>query len=224
MTGANYQRLAILVAVTGAIVALAVFTITATGRPQAAVQNTDQARSPIRDLVLTPPQEGSPPTLTEFGDFQCPHCAAFALSAMPEIRREFIGTRLIEFEYRHYPFLGPASYEAAEASECARDQGLFHHYHDALYQAVMNQDQNALTARGLEDKARAVGLNLTTFSQCVANRTHQNTVEQDKAYGRSLGVRGTPSLFLGREKLNWNSYQHLRSQLQDAVLGHDQGK
>ena len=77
----------------------------------------------------TPPDEtleaepGEKPLLTEFGDFQCPHCAGFALNILPALEHDLIETGTVRFEYRHYPFLGPESFAAAEASECARDQG-----------------------------------------------------------------------------------------------------
>ena len=68
-------------------------------------------------------EPGEKPLLTEFGDFQCPHCANFALNILPALEHDLIEKGTIRFEYRHYPFLGPESFKAAEASECARDQG-----------------------------------------------------------------------------------------------------
>ena len=60
---------------------------------------------------------------------------------LPALEHDLIGPGTVRFEYRHYPFLGPESFNAAEASECARDQERFREYHDELFQ---------LTARGDE--------------------------------------------------------------------------
>ncbi len=49
------------------------------------------------------------PTLTEFGDFRCPHCANFAFTVMPTIQKDFIDRGILNFEYRHYPFLSKES-------------------------------------------------------------------------------------------------------------------
>ena len=54
---------------------------------------------------------GEKPLLTEFGDFQCPYCANFALIILPALERDLIGPGTVQFEYRHYPFLGPESFE-----------------------------------------------------------------------------------------------------------------
>ena len=155
----------------------------------------------------------NPPLLTEFGDFQCPHCARFAVALMPEVRKDLIDTGLVRFEYRHYPFLGSESYMAAEASECAREQDQFEQYHDQLYLSIITGALQSITTESLEETARLLSLDLNRFRSCVAARTHEERVKQDKAYGRSLGVRGTPSLFIDGEKIDWNSYQDLKDRI-----------
>ena len=181
------------------------------------VEAQDSGISQIRDF--RPPGAGDDPipTLTEFGDFQCPYCARFALGAMLEIRRDLIDTGLIRFEYRHYPFLGPESFAAAEASECARDQGQFQQYHDAVYRSTLTGRSGPITEESLEETARLLSLDLNTFRACVQDRTHKDRVKQDRDYGRSLGVQGTPSLFIDEEKIRWNSYENLRQQLSARI-------
>ncbi len=48
---------------------------------------------------------------------------------------------------------------------------------------------------------------------------HEDRVKQDKAYGRSLGVQRTPSLFINGEKIEWDSYQDLRDRM-DRIARH----
>ena len=172
----------------------------------------------IRDYNPPGTGENDIPTLTEFGDFQCPYCARFALGAMLEIRRDLIDTGLIRFEYRHYPFLGPESFMASEASECARDQGQFQQYHDAVYRSALTGKSGPITDESLDETARLISLDLNTFRACVLSRTHEDRVNQDRNYGRSLGVQGTPSLFIDEEKISWNSYEDLRQQISDRII------
>ena len=44
----------------------------------------------------------------------------------------------VRFVYRHFAFLGEESVWAAEASECAAEQGKFWEYHDILYENWVN--------------------------------------------------------------------------------------
>ena len=178
-----------------------------------------QPTSPIRDFRPLGLGDDQTPILTEFGDFQCPYCARFAVGLMPEIKRDLVDTGMVSFDYRHYPFLGPESYMAAEASECARDQDQFQQYHDRLYLLIITQRIQGITPESLEETARLLSLDLNRFRTCVSARTHEDRVKQDKAYGRSLGVRGTPSLFIDGQKIDWDSYRDLRDRM-DRIARH----
>lgn len=77
---------------------------------------------------------GAPITLIEFSDFQCPFCAR-AFPTVQQILKEYEGKVL--FAYKHFPLISihPRAQKAAEASECARDQGKFWEFHDKLFEA-----------------------------------------------------------------------------------------
>jgi protein-disulfide isomerase len=92
------------------------------------------------DVVLGDPN--APVTFIEYGDYQCPFCARFFNDTEPLIRDQYIKTGKVKMIFRNYPFLdgfvsppGTESEYSAEAAECAKDQGKFWEYHDALYTA-----------------------------------------------------------------------------------------
>ena len=159
----------------------------------------------------------TPPLLTEFGDFQCIHCARFALNMLPALEQELIEPGAIRFEYRHYPFLGPESFQAAEAAECARDQGTFSQYHDRIYRHTMQG--RTLTGELLLDEAEKLGLETGRFRQCLESGEKQGRVLADREYGRQLGVRGTPTLMMKRRKLHWQDHQDLSQQIRKIAEG-----
>ena len=178
----------------------------------------DRSPGPLKEetqplLVKTP---GEDLLLTEFGDFQCPHCARFALHILPALEHDLIQPGTVRFEYRHYPFLGPQSLTAAEASECARDQGQFHRYHLDLYRMTLKEQE--LTEEKLLTAARDLGLETDAFRQCLVSGAKRARVLEDREYGRSLGVRGTPTLFLEDRELEWNNYVDLREKVR-AMAG-----
>ena len=158
---------------------------------------------------------GEKPLLTEFGDFQCPYCASFARFTLPALERDLIGPGTVHFEYRHYPFLGPESFSAAEASECARDQGRFREYHDELFELTAQDEK--LTPENLNKIAYGLELDPTRFNQCMENREKQAQVLADREYGSSLGVLGTPALFMNGQQLRWQKYPSLRQQIMEHV-------
>lgn len=75
-------------------------------------------------------------TVIEFSDFQCPFCKQMFTNALSQIKKEYIDSGKIKFYYRHLPLtsIHPNAMIAAEASECANEQGKFWEYHDMLFQ------------------------------------------------------------------------------------------
>ena len=154
---------------------------------------------------------GPTPVLTEFGDFSCPHCANFAFTIMPEIQKEFIDPGLISFEYRHYPFLGDQSSRAAEASECAREQDAFMAYHYRLFAMLLSD--KPYTFHTLTQAAEDTGIDAAALAACIDNNTYKTKVSDDFEFAKTLGVKGTPSLFINNTYLRWSDRQDLIDQL-----------
>lgn len=70
-------------------------------------------------------------TLVEYSDFECPYCMNHA-STLKQILEEYSGK--VRLVYRHFPLSFHANAQlAAEASECAGDQGKFWEMHDKLF-------------------------------------------------------------------------------------------
>ncbi len=84
--------------------------------------------------------DDAPVTIIEFSDFQCPYCARFDVETLPQILSNY-GDR-VRFVYRDFPLTSMHDYalKAAEASECAHEQGKFWEYYDLLF-----KNQTALT-------------------------------------------------------------------------------
>ena len=93
----------------------------------------------VGDLADDDPFLGSPQapvTLVEFGDFQCPFCGRFFQTTEREIIEKYIKTGKARLVYRDFPLtaIHSEAQKAAEAAECANEQGKFWPYHDMLYQ------------------------------------------------------------------------------------------
>jgi predicted DsbA family dithiol-disulfide isomerase/rhodanese-related sulfurtransferase len=134
-------------------------------------------------------------TLVEFGDLQCPSCAA----AEPEMRelRQRYGDR-VRFVFRQFPLEKIHQYamRSAEASECAAQQGKFWEALDRFYAANGN-----LKDESLERYAGEIGLDVTKFKSCLGSGATRAIIQRDREDGHALGVRGTPTFFLGRQRI-----------------------
>lgn len=107
----------------------------------------------------------------------------------------------MRFEYNHFAFLGPESQHAAEAAECAREQGQFWQYHDILFANQHGENQGAFGEDALKAFAAALPLDENAFNLCLASRQYEAEVQSETAAGQQRGVRSTPTLFINGEKV-----------------------
>jgi formate-nitrite transporter family protein len=135
-------------------------------------------------------QVQAPVTLVEYGDFECPHCAA----AYPVIRGllEALDGR-VRFVFRHFPITVSHDHaqKAAEASEAAAEQGKFWEMHNLLF-----QHQDELDSESLIRYAKELGLDIDTFTSGFLAGQFAERVYEDLASGESSGVHWTPTFFL----------------------------
>lgn len=164
------------------------------------VQRTDPVQA--QEVVSEDdPSLGNPEallTIVEFADFGCPYSreASFAIRALSLAYAD-----RVRYIYRDFPIteIHPDAQMAAEAGECARVEGddKFWAYHDTLY-----QNQNDLTRPALREYARAVGLNVPKFDQCLASGRYRSEVTADIQDGIDAGVIGTPTFFFNGQKVS----------------------
>ena len=73
-------------------------------------------------------------TIVEFSDFECPYCARFYAQGYQEIETNYIDTGKVKLIFRDYPLsFHKQAQKAAEAAECAGDQGKYYDMHDLLF-------------------------------------------------------------------------------------------
>jgi protein-disulfide isomerase len=179
-------------------------------RTQVAYQTyVDQlkAKTTVR-VTLEPPRQkvaiagspargpaAAPVEVVEFSDFQCPFC----LRAYPTVNQVLstYGDR-IHFVYRHYPLPNhPNARPAAEASQCAAEQGQFWQYYERLF-----ADQTKLSDEGLKQAAAKLGMDTARFNACVDTHKYKDRVETDIKEGNEAGVNGTPAFFINGRMLS----------------------
>lgn len=131
--------------------------------------------------------------MIEYSDFECPYCSRFALETLPRIVESFVDTGRVLFGFHHLPIetKHANAVKAAEAAECAGEQGRFWELHDALFAMPLQLDESSLLK-----KARGVGVEVGGFGQCLNGRMTAK-VRADMSAARVLSVSATPTFFFG---------------------------
>ena len=149
-----------------------------------------QLKHPVTDRDHRLGPDGAPASLVEYGDYQCPYCAAADPMAKVLIAR--LGSQL-QYVFRHFPLstIHPMAELAAEAAEAAAAQGRFWEMHEALF---ANQEQ--LGPELFAAAAQTLGLDVQRFGRELGERVYRDRVQQDFMSGVRSGVNGTPTFFI----------------------------
>ena len=138
----------------------------------------------------------APVTVIEFSDFECPFCGRAFTDAVTGMKKDYVETGKVKFVYRDFPLsFHPQATPAAEAAECADEQGKFWEFHDTLF-----QNQGSLSDAFYKQTAADLGLDTAKFNSCVESRKYRAEVQQDLAAGSAAGVSGTPTFYIGNDK------------------------
>ncbi len=131
--------------------------------------------------------ENAPITIVEFSDFACGYCRRFHEQTFNILLEEYPDQ--IRFVYRDLPVVG--GYVAAQAAECANEQGEFWEFHDLLFSGGLGLDESAY-----REYAVTVGIDPDSLMECVNEERYADEVEEDAQYALNLGANGTPTFFI----------------------------
>ncbi len=141
--------------------------------------------------------ESATVTIIEFTDYQCPFCARHFTDTYPQIKQNYIDTGKVKYITRDYPLsFHPLAQKAAEASECADEQGKFSEMHDLLFknQAIWSALPDGVPT--FKQYAADLKLNTTAFNTCLDTGAMAAEVNADLAAGGVAGISGTPGFWI----------------------------
>ncbi len=163
----------------------------------------------------------APVVLEEFGDFQCPPCAALH----PELKKieSKYGSR-VRVIFREFPIPNHEhALAAARAAEAAGMQGKFWEMHGMIYENQTAWHKLFDVRPVFEAYAARVGLDVERFKRDIGSSTVERRIYLDGKRAHALGVKGTPTLFLNGREVPFDSLPAERlSPLIDAELARTQ--
>jgi protein-disulfide isomerase len=148
---------------------------------------------PISTTALKGSQ-AAPVVLLVYSDFECPFCRRFATEVLPAIEREYVDSGKVALAFKHLPLerIHANAVGAAVAAECAGEQGKFWPMHDRLF-----SDITRLGEAQYRTYASELRLDSKEFGACIQGEMTEK-VRKDAADSGSLGLRSTPTVYIGR--------------------------
>ena len=94
--------------------------------------------------------------------------------------------------------ISPSTWLAHEASEFAKEQGLYEPFHKATYQAYWSEGKNIGDLQVLLALGEQAGLDVAALEQMLREQRYKAQVWQQFEEAQSLGVNGVPAFVVGR--------------------------
>jgi protein-disulfide isomerase len=191
------------------------FLLSSDGNTVARLERFDISHSPADMISLqNRPLRGTPAakvTIVNFDDLECPYCARMHEQLFPATLDRYKG--LVKFFYKDYPLIEihPWAMHAAINANCLADQSpepywkfvdyVHSHGSDITGPAKdVHEAEKTLDKLAREEGQRST-LDQARLDACIVKQD-ESVVRASMKQGDSLGVNGTPTLFINGERIS----------------------
>jgi protein-disulfide isomerase len=187
-------------------------TPTPTPTPTPAPSGDVSKISPVGDGDYPRGGKNAKVTLIEYSDFECSFCGRHTPTIEALLDKYGDDIRVI---FRHFPLssIHPNAQKAAEASECAGEQGKFWEMHDLLF-----DNQSALGLVNLKSYAVNLGLDQNQFNECLDSSKYASKISKQAAEAQAGGITGTPGTFVNDQLVKGAYPVATFEQIIDSIL------
>lgn len=149
-------------------------------------------------------------TIIEFEDYRCPSCRQFNWQIGKPLRQAYAtgDDAVLRWVTYDYPIFGQPSWAPMIAGRCAEAQGRFWEMHDLLYARTEEWYDASNPNSAFIDLAEEIGMDEDAFRECLAERPHLRDIAASRKYGESLGVGGTPTIYLNGRQVPSSQYDY----------------
>jgi len=141
----------------------------------------------------------APVEIVEFSDLQCPHCK----QAQPTIEKLITDEPNARFVFQPFPLPSHDwAMKAAAYGDCVgkANNAAFWKFIDAVY-GPQSDITSANADQKLNELADGAGVKSSQVAACSTLPDTRARIEHSVALGKSVGVTGTPTLFIGGRKI-----------------------
>ena len=201
----------------------------------------------VNTVVKTPEggfRQGNPNApikLVEYGSRTCPTCRAFAMEGVEPLRREWIASGKLSYEFRDYLIHGVPDLSLALLNQCVAPARFFpvldqmfanqQAFDAPLHKLIESQPKQVeawqklpppqaatkfAEALGMIAFMKARGLPEAQARRCLASPALIKGIADTYAGGANAGVQGTPSFFVNGRRVRAFTWDQLQPELRAA--------
>jgi len=154
--------------------------------------------------------KNAPITIVEFSDFQCPYCSRLQPTLNQVLKAYPKDVKLV---FKDFPLsFHKQAKNAAKAARAAGDQGKYWEMHDLIFEKFSTVNEAMM-----KEFAAKLKLDMNKFNADYASTKYDQLIQQDINLARTVGVTGTPSLFLNGKRMQRRSFDDFKTAI-DAII------
>jgi protein-disulfide isomerase len=136
----------------------------------------------------------APVTVVEYASMTCPHCAHFAETTFPEMKKKYIDTGKVRYILREFPF-DPRAEAGFMLARCAGDN------YFPMVDVLFKQQQTWAAADNAKEAllqiAKLAGFTQESFNACLTNQKLLDQIRSVQRRGADeFKVDSTPTFFI----------------------------
>jgi protein-disulfide isomerase len=174
-------------------------------------------------LAISPDEPGigdpnAPIKFIEYASASCPHCAAFHVQIVPEIKKNWIDKGLVYYVLRDYPLDNIAA--AAHMIARCLPKERFYPFLDVLFanQQFWHSQGVADPKEALIELSRRAGLSREQVESCLKDQGLLGRIQKSRDDAEKvLGVNATPTMFINGEKMGAAAYNDFDAKFKTLV-------
>lgn len=152
----------------------------------------------------------APVTIVEYTDFECPYCSRLQ-GMFDELLRHYPNE--IKIVYKNYPLSShPNARKAATIVMAAHIKGDFWPIHDRIF-----ENYRRLNDARLAHIRSEFGFDTPEFEELMNSKEVEAMINSDIAQGRSIGVTGTPTVYINGKRVKDKSFEGLKRAIDQAL-------
>lgn len=145
----------------------------------------------------------APIKIYEYASLTCGHCAAFHSEVLPDLKKQYVDTGLVQFYFRPFP-LDPYAMTGAMLVQCAIPQARLA-FLETLFKRQLQWVRSDDPLNSLRAYAKQAGMSGENFVMCLQSEANLTAVRSMYTAAKDeLGVQSTPTFFVNGEKVAGN--------------------
>ena len=133
-------------------------------------------------------------TIVEYASMTCPHCAHFAATTFPDLKKKYIDTGKARYILREFPF-DPSAEAGFMLARCAKDN--YFPMVDVLFRQQANWVGVSNTKDALLQISKLAGFTQESFEACLTDQKLLDDVRSVQKRGANeFKVDSTPTFFI----------------------------